>query len=319
MMRSGIARRLTAAMGALFLSGGVAAQALSPAALDEATVARRGGVELTVGEVDVKIRSIPEDLRAGYMTEADRAARLIDTMLLTKQLAARAKEQGIESDPEFQADLALVTIELLSRHAIEKHVAGTPLPNVEALAYERYLADPAQITPPPRVDVSHILVPTDGKDEAAARALADAALARAKAGEDFLALAEEYGEGKGGIPTLRNVDFSRMDAHFTRAVEPLREVGTIVGPVRTQFGYHVIRLDMFHVYPTPPFDEVKAKMVATLTAQAKDRAKADLLSSLSQLDVQLNDPVVQHLRTRYLPPGEAEKLDALQAAPQAGE
>lgn len=319
MMPNGVSRCLAAALAGILVSGGAVAQALAPSLSDDATVARRGGVELSVAEVDVKIRSIPEDLRAGYMTEADRAARLIDTMLLTKQLAARARELGLDSDPEYLADLDLVTTELLSRHAIERHVASAPMPNVEGLAYERYLAEPAQVTPPPRVDVSHILVPTDGKDEASARALAEAAKARALAGEDFLALAAEYGEGKGGVPTIRNIDFSRMDAHFTRAVEPLRTVGEIVGPVRTQFGYHVIRLDMFHVHPTPSFEEVKSKMVASLTAQAKDRAKADLLSSLSQLDVELNDPVVQHLRTRYLPPGEAEKFDAMQAAPLAGE
>ena len=144
MMLNGVPRCLLAALAGLLVSGGAVAQALPPAASGDATVARRGGVELTVAEVDVKIRSIPEELRAGYMTESDRAARLIDTMLLTKQLAVRARELGLDSDPEFLADLALVTTELLSRHAIERHVANSPMPNVEGLAYERYLADPAQ-------------------------------------------------------------------------------------------------------------------------------------------------------------------------------
>jgi peptidyl-prolyl cis-trans isomerase C len=305
------------AIAALFGASGLSAQALLPPSLPDNVVARRGGVDLTVTDIDVKVRTIPPEMRAGYMAESDRAIRMIDSLLLSNQLAARAIKEGLDQRPDFKAELELLKTELLSRYLIERHIDGAPLPNVEALSKERYLADPKSFTPSPRIDVSHILVSVEGRDEAAARQLADEALARAKAGEDFLALAEEYGEGKGGVPTVKNVDFSRMDPKFSLAVGELDSPGDITGPVRTQFGYHVIRLDMYQDYPTPPFDKVKDQLVAELSSKAKDKIKNDFLSSFSKLDPQLNDAVIEALRVRYVPGGPGDVRLPLKIEPAA--
>jgi len=294
------------------------AQALQPEPLAENVVARRGGVELTQFDIDVRVRTLPPELRAGYMTESDRASRMIDSTLLSKQLAKFAQEQKLDQRHDFIAELALARTELLSRYAIEQHMANATLPNVESLAYERYLADPSAFRPKPRIDVSHILISTDGKEEAAAKALAEEAYARAMAGEDFIALAQHYGGKDAGIPTIQNLDFTRMDPKFSLAVGELDKPGDITGPVRTQFGYHVIRLDLYQEFPIPPYEDVKEPLMKELLAAARDKIKNDFLGSFSKLPTDLNDAAVQGLKERYLPGGEADVSQPLKPNPAAG-
>ncbi len=280
------------------------AQALLPAPLPDDVVARRGGVDLTLQDVDAKIRTMPPELRSGYLDQSDRAAKLIDSVLLTKQIALRARELGLEQDPEYKLELEQVSREILSRLLIERTVEQAPIPDVAALAEERYIADPKAITPPPRIDVSHVLVETDGMDEEAARKLAEDALARAKAGQSFAELVAAIDNAKVTTEAIQMVDLTRMDPKFARAVNGMKQVGDLAGPVRSRFGYHIIQLDRMDVVPTPPFEKVKDAMIAELEAAAKDKVRRDFLSSYSQQGVELNDEAVKSLRTRYANNGE---------------
>lgn len=96
-----------------------------------------------------------------------------------------------------------------------------------------------------RVRARHILflVP-EGEDESAARSKADAALARVRAGEDFASLAVELSEGpsapRGGA--LGVFGRGEMVPAFERAAFAA-EPGSVVGPVRTPFGWHLIYVE----------------------------------------------------------------------------
>ncbi len=277
------------------------AQALAPALLPDTVVARRGGIDLDLRDVDVKVRTMPAELRAGYLTESDRAARMIDSMLLNKQLAERARELGIDKEPGYLEELQLAASELLSRTLVERHVEEAPLPEVEGLARERYMADPESHRPAARIDVSHILIATDGVDEAAAKSLAEEALKRGQAGESLDELAKSLGDGSLEVQSMASIDLTRLDPAFVRAVGQLKDVGDLTGPVRSRFGYHVIRLDLRQIYPVPEFEMIKPQLIESLRGQARDKVRRDFLASFSQQGVVLNDAVVSDLRTRYLP------------------
>jgi peptidyl-prolyl cis-trans isomerase D len=103
---------------------------------------------------------------------------------------------------------------------------------------ERQAADPLS-------RASHILFRTDGgQDDAEQKAKADAALAKARSGQDFAKLAAELSEEPGAAE--RGGDLSwfskgRMVPEFDAAVLKAK-VGDIVGPLKTQFGWHVIKV-----------------------------------------------------------------------------
>ncbi|MGQ0800093.1 MAG: peptidylprolyl isomerase [Pseudomarimonas sp.] len=289
------------------------AQALLPPELPQDVVAKRGNIELSLKDVDVKIRTMPPELRAGYLTESDRAARFIDSVLLAKQVAARARELGIDKEPGYLEELELAATELLSRTLIERHTAEAPIPNVSNLARERYLADPAAFTPAARIDLSHVLVPTDRLGESAAKTMADDAMRRAQAGESFADVVAALGHSDVTTESMASVDLSKLDPAFARAVGQLEKEGDIVGPVRTRFGYHIVRLDLFKKYPIPPYDQIEAELIAQLEGEARDKAKRDFLASFSRLPVELNDKAISGMRTRYLG-GEAQSPNPPQPA-----
>mgnify|MGYP003888114455 CR=1 FL=1 len=285
----------------LLLPLAVNAQSLLPQPLPDSVVARRGGVDLELNDIDVRIRTMPAELRAEYLATSDRASRLIDSMLLNKQLAEQARKLGIDKEPGFLEELELAKTELLSRTIVERHSESAPIPSVEALAYERYLADPEAVRPDARIDVSHVFVATDGVDEEEAKDLATAALGRAKAGETFAEIEKSLGDGRLKVESMTNIDLSRLDSKFAIAVGTLDKVGDLAGPVRSKFGYHIIRLDHFVRPETPQFASVREQLVETLAGQAKDKVRKDFLAGFSQLETKLNDANISLLRSRYLP------------------
>jgi peptidyl-prolyl cis-trans isomerase D len=125
----------------------------------------------------------------------------------------------------------------------------------------------------------HILIPI-GKDDAAAKKLADDVLAQAKAGKDFAALAKQYSQDPGSADKggdLGWADRNQFVGPFADALFGMN-VGEIRGPVKTQFGYHIIRLDEVQAGKTKPFESVRAE----LEAELKHNAAADKFGELQE-------------------------------------
>jgi peptidyl-prolyl cis-trans isomerase D len=137
----------------------------------------------------------------------------------------------------------------------------------------------------------HILIPL-GKDDAAARKQADEVLAQAKAGKDFAALAKQYSQDPGSADKggdLGWADRSQFVGPFADALFGMT-VGELRGPVKSQFGYHIIRLDEIQPGKTKSFDSVRPE----LEAELKRNAAADKFGEIqeqiqSRLDQAGND------------------------------
>ena len=283
----------------------------------DAVVAERGAAVLTLGEIDAKVRTMPPEMRGGYLSDPDRIARLVDSMLIAEQVAIEARKQQLDSNAEYQADLALLGTELLSGRLVRAHVESVKAPNFDNLAQERYLADSKQFTPPPKREFRQVLLSTNGRDEAAAKDVAKKIYDRAKAGEDFEALIAEYAKSEGkhlASGTVDNTDESQLDTTFAIAMHGLKKVGDLVGPVRSRFGYHVIRLEKVQTFPTPSFEQVKDSMVTQMRNRFLEEEKNRFLNRYSQLDTKLDHTVINTLPTRY----RSQVAEAAAAAAAAG-
>ena len=139
-------------------------------------------------------------------------------------------------------------------------------------------------------DASHILiaVKADAKDEekAAARKKAEELFAQAKANPArFGELAKQFSQDPGSAPQGGDLGaFARgnMVKPFDDAVFGMK-VGDIAGPVATDFGFHVIKLNAINPAKVRPFDDVKAQIEADLRRQKaaqKFAAAADQLQNL---------------------------------------
>ena len=159
----------------------------------------------------------------------------------------------------------------------------------EADARARYTETIAQYQQPEQVRTSHILLKTEGKDEAAVRTQAEGLLARLKGGADFAALANQHTEdeaskGKGGDTDFfaRNTMVKEFeDAAF--ALEP----GQMSDVVKTPYGFHIIRTTGKRPATTQPFETVSAQ----IQDQMKwERAQQDVQRLVEELDKEIDDP-----------------------------
>ena len=119
-----------------------------------------------------------------------------------------------------------------------------------------------QYSTPEQVRASHILLKTEGKDDAAVKKQAEDLLAKVKAGADFAKLATEYSEDEGSKTKGGDLDFfpkGQMVPEFDKAAFSMK-VGEISPLVKTQYGYHIIKLTDKKAPTTKSLDEVRAQI-----------------------------------------------------------
>ena len=148
-----------------------------------------------------------------------------------------------------------------------------------------------------QIKASHILFKvekdTADKDKKAKLAEAKKVLAEAKKpGVDFGELAKKYSEGptKERSGDLGTFSRGRMVAAFEDAAFAAK-AGDVIGPVETQFGYHVIKVYEKTAEKQRTFDEVKESILTSLKARQKSKATRELLDTLkSTAKVEILEP-----------------------------
>lgn len=195
-------------------------------------------------------------------------------------------------------------INLSMQHFYEHVQSEVPEPD-DAACREYFEANQAQFAPQRQVRARHIIFMTQGKSEAeaaAAKEKADKALSRAKAGEDFAALATELSEGPsapqgGDLGFFTQPEMVPPFAEAAFATEP----GTIHAEVvQTQFGYHVIKVEEQREYPQ--FEDV----LPTIRQQLKNETTQEQFKAAI-------DELRQDASISVSPPTEAV-LDSVSAA-----
>jgi peptidyl-prolyl cis-trans isomerase D len=142
---------------------------------------------------------------------------------------------------------------------------------------------------PEQIRASHILLKTEGKDEAAVRTQAEELLKQVKSGADFAALATKFSEDEGSKANGGDLDYfsrGRMVPEFENAAFAL-EPGQVSDLVKSQFGFHIIKVADKKPGVTRSLDEVRAQIQDTLLTQKADRQVAD---RAAQLGADIDDP-----------------------------
>jgi peptidyl-prolyl cis-trans isomerase D len=154
-----------------------------------------------------------------------------------------------------------------------------------------YDKEKSRFVSPERREASHILIPF-GKDPAAALKQADKVLALARSGQDFATLARKYSQDPGSAQNGGNlgwIDRSGFVAPFADALFSIKSVGDIVGPVKTQYGYHIIRLDGIQPGRTKTLAQARPELEAQLKQSAATNTFGDIEDKLQS---RLQDPGV---------------------------
>jgi peptidyl-prolyl cis-trans isomerase D len=128
---------------------------------------------------------------------------------------------------------------------------------------EQKQKSPERFTTTEQRRVRHILLAVnDPKEDAAVKAKADDLLKRVKVGEDFAKLAKEFSQDPGSAQQGGDLGWSERKTFvgpFADAAFAM-QVNAIEGPVKTQFGYHILKLDGIQPPAVKPFEAAKAEL-----------------------------------------------------------
>lgn len=141
---------------------------------------------------------------------------------------------------EFQTGELRKVQYLLISHQSEKNKVQIPEPKLK----EYFEANKQRYSRPEQVQARHILLKTEGKDDAAVKKQAEDLVKQLRAGGDFAALAKQFSDDPGSKENGGDLGYferGRMVPEFEQAAFS-QAVNAIGDPVKTQYGYHIIQV-----------------------------------------------------------------------------
>jgi len=258
-------RALIALACAVMLSAPIGAGPRVAFAQDsDPVVARVNGVDIRESdlafaeeEIGSNIPSIPPEQKRDYLINY-----LADVIVLSQA----AEEQKLADRPDVKHRLAFDRNRLLMEALLQNVGKSALSDSAEHQVYDEAIK---QVKNEEEVHARHILVPTE--DEA------KAIVAQLKGGADFATLAKEKSKDPGGAEggDLGYFTKDQMVPEFADVAFKL-DKGQISDPVKTQFGWHVIKVEDKRVKPTPTFEQVKPQ----IENYVAHRAQAEMVENL---------------------------------------
>lgn len=287
---------------ALALAGVVGAMSSVAFAAEPEVLVERGELKITKQEfADFLEVAVPTSMREEILGDDARLRKTLAEFYVLQQLNLEARQAGYDRDPAFVKSLKHSSDEMLARVYLGE-LARKHAPNLEVLAKERYIDKKASFVEPEEVSASHILIAVNAeRDEAAALKRAQEVLAKAKAGEGFDTLAQEYSDDPSAKSNKGDLGFftrETMVKPFADAAFAMNKKGELSEPVQSQFGYHVIRFNERKAARQLPFEEMKDRLVGELGEELSKTYIEDELSRIRGYEVKIDDEVLDTFKLK---------------------
>lgn len=186
-------------------------------------------------------------------------ARVREEVVLREIFAQEAEKRGVAAGAEFRKQLELARQTILIRELFNDYRSKNPISDAEAKAeYDKFKSQATGT----EYRARHILV----EKEEEARAL----LTQLKGGAKFDELAKKHSKDTGSAKNGGDLDFAKPDTYvpeFGQAMASLKKGEMTTDPVKSQFGFHIIKLEDTREAQFPPFEEVKPQLMQRLEQQ----------------------------------------------------
>jgi peptidyl-prolyl cis-trans isomerase C len=238
---------------------------LLPAAASAQNLAIVNGKAVPKARVDVLLQ---QAARAGQQVTPEMQGQARDQVVLREIFVQEAVKRGMAASPDFSAQLALARESLLIRELFEDYRKKNPISDEAAKAeYDKFKAQATGV----EYHARHILV--DKEEDA------KALIAQIKAGAKFEDLAKANSKDTGSAANGGDLDFAKAESYvpeFGGALAKLKKGEMTDEPVKTQFGWHIIRLEDTREAAFPGFDEVKAQLKQRMEQAQMQRYQEEL-------------------------------------------
>jgi len=219
----------------------------------------------------------------GQKDSEETRKQLREALVSREIVTQEAIKKGLDKSVDYQTQMDLAKQQVLVNAYLEDYLK-THEPTEVDLKAEYEAVKKGQYDPNGKeYKVRHILIKTPTKDDpkaqAAAKKKADGILAQLQKGAKFDELAKKNSDDAGSKAKGGELDWTdgaNLVKPFAEAMKALGKGETSKAPVRTQYGFHIIRLDDVRPVEFPPFDQVKDEVSKQLLAKQRDKLIEDL-------------------------------------------
>jgi peptidyl-prolyl cis-trans isomerase C len=241
---------------------------LMPLAAQAQNVAIVNGKPVPKSRVDTLLQ---QAAKSGQQLPPGADVQARDQVVLREIFMQEAERKGIASSADYRAQMELARQSIMIRALFEDYAKKNPVNDADIKAeYDKFKAQASGT----EYRASHILV--EKEDEA------KALIAQIKGGAKFEDLAKKNSKDPGSGEKGGDLDFAKPDAYvpeFGQAMSQLKKGEMTPVAVKTQFGYHIIRLDDTREAPFPPYDDVKGQLRQRMEQTKVQQYQEDLRKS----------------------------------------
>lgn len=239
--------------------------------MEKKVLATVGTKEITNYDIENALKSL-DPYQAMHFNSEEGKKQLLEDLVNQELFYMEAKDQELHNDENFKAEMKKVEENMLKQYAINNVLTSVTLTDEEKLAF--YEANKSKFNKPETASAKHILVDTEEK--------ATELLNKINAGEvSFEEAAQQHSTcpSKDAGGDLGSFPRGQMVPEFEEAVFSM-DKNEVRGPVQTQFGYHLIKLDERQEGGQSEYEEVKNEIEKTLMYQKQSEVYSKKLNDL---------------------------------------
>lgn len=229
------------------------------------------GSEITEKDLNAIIMRYPEEQRAMFSSEMGKK-QLLEQMISFELMNKLGKEMKLNETEEYKAGLEQLEKDLLTQMTINKVLSEVTVTDEDAKKY--YKENKTQFDQPATVSAKHILVDNEELCSEVKERIENGELSFEDAAKEYSTCPSNAQGGSLGV-------FGRgmMVPEFEDAAFAL-ELNTVSEPVKTQFGYHLIKTEAKNEASVAKFEDVKEQIIGNLMQQAQQNKYAQLMKEL---------------------------------------
>ncbi|MDR1740342.1 MAG: peptidylprolyl isomerase [Synergistaceae bacterium] len=262
----------------LILGLGALASPLEAAVSADKVLAVVEGQEIKAGDVDKVITAMGPQGTMVYDNEQGRAA-ILDELIAVRLFALDGEKRGLADTASFKELMANFRTQALAKTDIDEALKDVKVSDADAKKF--YDEHKDRFTTPEQIRVRHILLSGDND----AKAEVEEVQGKLKDGASFDAVAIEYSKDPGSAANGGDLGFfgkGQMVPEFEEAAFALEKPGDVSAPVKSAFGWHIIKLEEKKPAALTPYEDVKAQIIQFLTNEKKGEKYQSVLEELKK-------------------------------------
>lgn len=244
-------------------------------AADGTSLVQGEGQRIYGADVTADAQRIPEEMRTGFLARPASVQELASNLYVRRVMADKGIKAGVDKSEQVQAAIRIAVDKIISDAYLVKfdaeHMPAEKV--IDAQAKAAYQAKKNTLVEPEKVRTAHILISGDTEES---KKKAEKLLKELKAGADFAVLAKDNSEDPGSAVKggdLGTFPRGRMVKEFENAAFNLKKPGDLSGLVKSQFGYHIIKLEEKHAAKQLSFAEAEPQLRKQVTVELLNKER----------------------------------------------